>query len=162
MIGTQSAAELALMSRLGRPLQDGMVPVHLCGNVRCVNQRHLTEARPIDAAHLFGVMQGDAVDKEQARRGERNSNSVLDEYMVRQIKTMLAAGMTQKGIAKVMNNTYPELNLTQQNISSIATGRTWGHIDIDTTPTDDTQQMVELFDETIPPYLRVVVDNTNK
>lgn len=152
MIGDKSVAELALMSRLGRPLHDGCVPVHLCGNVRCGNPRHLTEASPDVAQTLFGVMQKDKQQRQSARRGENNSNADLNEDLVLQIKSMLQAGMTQRGIAKAMNDAYPELNLTQQNVSSIHRGRTWSHVVLDDTQREG-DDVEAYFDNVIPQYL---------
>ena len=93
---------------------DGHQVLHNCDNPKCVNP-----------AHLFtGTGEDNLQDMKQKGRhlyGERNNQSKLTDDKVRQIKACLAAGMSQRRVAKAFD-------VIQSTISKIHRGRRWAHV----------------------------------
>ena len=91
--------------------------LHKCGNRKCCNPDHLY-------AGTYKNNVEDAVEHGTAYipypgKGESNVRSKLKEEQVREIKQMLAEGMTHKQIASIYGVTRPA-------ITSIARDKTWG------------------------------------
>jgi hypothetical protein len=88
--------------------------LHKCDNPRCVNPEHL----------LLGTRaenQRDMAAKGRASRGEEHCHAKLREDDVREIRRLVAAGHTQKGVAG-------RFGVQPNAISRIVNRRRWGHI----------------------------------
>jgi len=57
----------------------------------------------------------------QSNKGERHSQAVLTDQGVRQIRALIASGMTQAKVAKMMN-------IDQSAVSRANSGKRWGHV----------------------------------
>lgn len=94
----------------GKPLDPGKMNRHTCDNKICCNPEHLLIGTHIDNMH-------DMTSRE--RHG-------LTHHAVKAIRRALASGQTQQTIADLFG-------VSRENISAIATGRTYKHIKEDTT-----------------------------
>jgi hypothetical protein len=94
-------------------IPDGQVVCHKCDNPPCVNPEH-----------LFVGTQGDnmrdAASKGRLSEAQRR-DAKLSEASVRQIKSLLAAGVSQQSIAA-------SVGVSRTCISAISTGRNWKDI----------------------------------
>jgi hypothetical protein len=85
---------------------------HLCGNRACCNPRHIA----------WGTQSENEADKiahGRSNRGERHGMAKLVPAEVEQIRRLAGQGKSQRYIADVFG-------ITQQSVSDIVTGRTWG------------------------------------
>ncbi len=85
---------------------------HACDNPACINPEHL----------LIGTHQDNSDDKVSRGRqaaGERHGSSKLYSEDVRQVKCLLALGISQGWISKTFG-------VSRQQISKIAAGQRWG------------------------------------
>lgn len=115
--GTPVQAHRFAWSFVNGEIPEGMVIRHTCDNPSCVNPSHL----------LLGTHKDNVADKYARHRnhsqiGSDNNCSKLTEADVVEIKYRLSEGEKQKDVAKVFG-------ITQCQVSNIATGKQWGHID---------------------------------
>ena len=95
-------------------IPDGMVVCHACDNVHCVNPDHL----------FLGTQKDNLQDmkaKGRSTRGEKNTQAVLTENKVLEIRSLLNAGWTQDEIAK-------HFNVSRSNIGLIKRKERWSHV----------------------------------
>ncbi len=96
---------------------EGINVCHTCDYKRCINPEHL----------FLGTQQDNINDmiskgRKDNRIGSKNTQAILDEDKVREIKYFLEhAGMTQKEIADYFG-------VSQVIISQINTGKRWSHV----------------------------------
>lgn len=89
----------------GKPLEPGKMNRHTCDNKICCNYTHI----------IVGTHEENMTDmKERERHG-------LTHHAVRAIRRALEAGQTQQAIAELFG-------VSRENISAIATGRTYKHV----------------------------------
>lgn len=96
------------------PIPAGQYVCHACDNPECVNPDHL----------FLGSSHDNHADmKEKGRHtyGEKSATRKLTENQVLQIRSCLAAGMTQMQIARAFG-------VQQMTISRINTGKRWAHV----------------------------------
>lgn len=103
--GTGLAHRYALLAAHGR-LDDERHVLHSCDNPPCCNPRHLRLGTNADNV------------RDKMERGQAGGQK-LDHQTVRDIRRLLAGGVKQTEIAA-------SYNVTQQNVSMIATGKSWG------------------------------------
>lgn len=96
------------------PIPAGMVVCHHCDNPSCVNPAHLFLGTQSDNTR-------DMTAKKRQARGERHSQTRLTEDDVREIRSALAAGETQRSIGE-------RFGIHQTTVSNIATRITWDHV----------------------------------
>ena len=95
-------------------IPDGMVVCHACDNVHCVNPDHL----------FLGTQKDNLQDmkhKGRSTRGEKNTQAVLTESKVMEIKSLLDAGWTQEQVAK-------HFKVSRSNIGLIKRKARWNHV----------------------------------
>ncbi len=101
------------------PIPNGLVVRHRCDNPSCVNPQHLelgTQADNVNDRQLRGRFVLPNV------RGERMGSSKLTEATVLKIRDMYSSGeWTLRALGK-------EFGVTNSNISSIVSRKTWTHI----------------------------------
>ena len=97
---------------------DVEVVMHSCDNQPCCNPAHLREG-----THADNVRDMDEKDRRVSgdRRGERNSKARLSEDDIREIRSRLRLGRTQREIAE-------NFCVSKSAISHIAARRTWNHV----------------------------------
>ena len=108
---------LVYVHRYVYELYHGTIPKvvrHKCDNPRCYNIEHLEGGTAADNS-------ADMVKRGRSARGARHNMSKLTEQDVLAIRGRLAAGDTNRAIAK----TY---GVTRQNITAIRRGKTWNHV----------------------------------
>ena len=96
------------------PVPGDMVVCHRCDNPSCVNPGHL----------FLGTQADNMADKRRkgrAARGRANVNGRLAPQAVREIRRRCAAGERQADVAS-------DFGVTQANVSSIVTRKTWAHV----------------------------------
>lgn len=109
------AHRLALEIKLQRELLPGEQALHACDNPPCVNPDHLELG---NAAKNMA----DAAARGRTMRGEGHYLARLTERDVREIKLLLAAGLSsQRGLAE-------RYGVSRSNISLIAIGKNWKHV----------------------------------
>lgn len=104
----------ALWAGIISDLDDGSDICHSCDNPACVNPDHLwrgTRKQNLE----------DMAKKGRSLIGSKNGQSALSEQDVFYIKNLLAAGATQRLIAK-------RFGVGVTTISHIALGHTWSHV----------------------------------
>lgn len=106
---------IAYVARYG-PIPTGRKVLHTCDNPPCV-----------EAAHLYaGTSAENSADMVRRRRnstrvGESNPNAVLTDLLVRAIMQRLAAGESQRSIAR-------SVGVHASRVWEIAHGRAWRHL----------------------------------
>lgn len=97
------------------PIPDGLWVLHRCDNPPCVRPDHLFLGTNADNV-------ADMIAKGRVRHaGECNGRARLTADKVREIRVRLARGERKVDIA-------PDYGVRPSAISSVATGRTWGHV----------------------------------
>jgi hypothetical protein len=112
--GTLKKAHRVAYEMMIGPIPDAMGVLHTCDNPSCCNPLHL----------FIGTQADNDRDRDQkgrTQRGERHGNAKLTADAVRQIRTLRADGASQQGIAD-------RFGVHQTAISSVLSGRTWGHV----------------------------------
>jgi hypothetical protein len=103
-----------------RPVPAGLHVMHACDNPQCVRPDHLSAGTRSDNMQ-------DAVRKGRhvhfVGRGEQCPASKLTEAQAAEIKRRLAAGESRRLLAQ-------EFGLTKAAVKFIATGRTWGWLEV--------------------------------
>lgn len=99
------------------PLAPGEVVMHTCDNPPCFLYEHL-----VRATQVANVADMDAKGRRTVLRGSASGNAKLTEDDVREIRRLSAEGYTRRALAR-------RFGVTRQNITLIATGRSWGHLD---------------------------------
>lgn len=96
-------------------IKEGLFVLHRCNNKLCVNPKHLYEGTHKDNAR-------DRELTEDHSRGAKNSNSVLTEGEVAEIKRLVRVEFwrTRKDIGE-------QFGVSHATVSRIATGETWKH-----------------------------------
>ncbi|MGE3598815.1 MAG: HNH endonuclease [Dehalococcoidia bacterium] len=97
-------------------IPDGIVVLHKCDNPPCCNPSHLALGTTSDN-NWDKVHKG----RFQDQRGERNPYAKLTADDVRAIREALKGGESQSSIAT-------RHNVSQSNISFIALGKSWRHV----------------------------------
>ena len=92
-------------------IPDGLCVCHKCDVRSCVNPAHLFLG-------TVGDNNRDMTEKGRRAKGEAMGSAKLTERDVRQIRVLLAEGKVQEAIAR-------RYKVTHQNISAIATKRSW-------------------------------------
>lgn len=105
-----------LMYVLQKGPTNGLLVLHRCDNVLCINPEHL----------FLGTNKDNSTDmilkgRQRNQDGSLNSMAKLDEDKVRIIKQMLREGYTQRAIAK-------EFGVHFGTISLIKLGYTWSYV----------------------------------
>ena len=95
----------------GGSIPDGMCVLHRCDNRGCVNPLHLFLGTNQDNAD-------DMIAKKRHNTGSRHTRAIFTESDVRQIKSLLAQGISQRAIAG-------KFGCSRGAISAIAHGKTW-------------------------------------
>lgn len=100
------------------PLPDGMVMKHSCDNRWCVNPEHLS----------IGTYSENMKEREERGRGNNRPAKGQTHYLaklndddVREIRILLASGISQPNIGK-------KFGVCRQTIGQIKTGKTWQHV----------------------------------
>lgn len=104
-----------LYAQINGPIPAGLVVMHSCDNMRCVNPDHLSLGTPKENTQDM-IRKGRAVWV--APLGEENGKSVLTEAQVCEIK---ASGLTNAELAR-------KLSVSPNTIRGVRTGRTWTHV----------------------------------
>jgi hypothetical protein len=102
----------------GRPVGPGKVIAHRCDNPPCCRPGHLFETD--DPGN-----RADCVAKRRHCFGSRSSKSLLTEETATKALRMLSTGATQ-------SETGRRFGVSRSAISSLATGRNWKHLRLDT------------------------------
>jgi hypothetical protein len=125
-------------------IPDGLVISHTCNNAPCCNPTHLkamtqsenirymyeckraySQGRHYSQLRPEVLSRGDAhysrQQPERLARGERSGTAKLTADMVREIRRLLADGVTQTEIER-------RLGIDQTTVSQIARRKTWGHV----------------------------------
>lgn len=104
------AHRVALEAKLGRPIRDGMVCMHVCDNRTCVNPDHLQEATPSQNS------------RDTAAKGRRNPRPrfVLTEDDVHRIR---AARGTQAQIAR-------RFGISRSHVGAIRRYERWVDVEV--------------------------------
>lgn len=87
---------------------------HSCDNRRCVRPDHIINGTHADNAR-------DMVERGRSLRGSRQPGSILNEQGARQVKTLIAGGVPNSEVARI-------LDITPAMVKCIRQGRTWRHI----------------------------------
>lgn len=98
----------------GTSLPEGMVIRHTCDNPPCVNPDHLLLGTPADNIH-------DAVTRDRNAYGSRHGIAKLTEELVREIRSLHEAGVSQREIGN-------RFGVTQANVNLVVTRKTWRHV----------------------------------
>lgn len=97
------------------PIPDGLVIRHTCDNGLCVNPAHL-----IPGTHAQNM--ADASERGRLPHGEAHWKAAVDAERVREIRRLIASGMSQANVRR-------KLNLGRSCVGHIVRGKTWGHLD---------------------------------
>lgn len=111
--GSYSAHRYSWLLSYGA-IPNGVTVCHTCDNRRCVRPDHLFLGTILDNM-------ADMRKKGRSSRGERNSRAKMTEETVRQLRSRVQDGISQRQIAV-------EFGLTQSTVSHIATKRLWKHV----------------------------------
>lgn len=95
-------------------IPDGMQVLHRCDNPRCVNPRHLFLGTPRENTD-------DKVAKGRQNKGEKVCTAVINEHIVREIRSRAEAGMKVFEIAR-------DLDLTHAIVWHVVKRKTWKHV----------------------------------
>lgn len=87
---------------------------HRCDVPCCVNPQHLLEGTQVDNMH-------DMKARGRQSRGEHRPFAKLNAQSVREIRNLLAEGLSSSVIAA-------RFGVSQSRISKINTGKIWGHV----------------------------------
>lgn len=96
------------------PIPSGLFVLHRCDNPPCVNPEHL----------FLGTLADNNRDRDQKgrqARGERGGRAKLTVEAVRAVRAQRAAGVACLDVAA-------EHGISEQQVSAIATGRSWRHV----------------------------------
>ena len=97
------------------PIQDDLCLLHKCDNPSCCRVDHLFLGSPSDNSR-------DMVQKNRHHRGEKRTNSKLNESAVNNIRKYYAGGaVTQRWLADVYG-------VSRQLIGHVVSGKTWKHV----------------------------------
>lgn len=113
--------------RLSHLLHIGAIPagmdvLHSCDTPYCVNPDHLFLGSPAtNAADMSKKGRGTRARKMPQHQGARNSQAKLTVRDVREARRLLALGLSQRAIGRV-------LGVTGVQIGHIAHGRSWSHL----------------------------------
>jgi hypothetical protein len=99
------------------PIPSGLFVCHKCDNRLCVNPDHLFVGTNAENMR-------DAATKNRTLRGERSPLAKLTEVGVRRIRGLDASGPPRGWKKRIAR----ELGVSPQSISSVLTGRRWGHV----------------------------------
>ena len=97
-----------------RSLPEGMLVRHTCDNPPCCNPAHLMLGTHIDNSD-------DKVSRNRQAKGSKHGIAKLFEEDIREIRFLRGQGLTQSAIARIFG-------VTQGNIQSILSGKTWAHV----------------------------------
>jgi hypothetical protein len=104
------------------PIPDGLFILHSCDTPNCVNPSHLepgTNSKNLqDAAARRRFMQQRHPEKYQ---GENSGNAKITRAIVREIRSLAAAGETFTAIA-------PRFNLARTTVGKIVNRKLWAHV----------------------------------
>lgn len=110
------AHRVAMELVVGRALASREHVCHRCDNRGCVNPNHLFIGTAKDNM-------ADCAAKRRTAHGERNGKTFFTEDQILEIRLLLGTGMTQRAIGM-------RFGVSQQTISSIATGRAWKYMPV--------------------------------
>jgi len=100
----------------GRTVPKGMFVCHRCDTPACIEPTHLFLGTPRDNNE-----DRDRKGRKVIVRGSRASGAKLTEHLVQQIREALLDGQSGPALAE-------RFDVDPETISSVATGRTWGHV----------------------------------
>lgn len=95
-------------------IPENMIVCHRCDNPKCVNPDHL----------FLGTQKDNMLDMKQKNRqtnGEKNARAKLTDQDVREIRSLLETGISQRKIASIYG-------VHQIQVSRIKTGKRWSHV----------------------------------
>ncbi len=108
-IGAHRVAFLAFRGDPG-PL----LVLHRCDNRPCVNPDHLFLGTQADNM-------SDKTQKGRQARGARHGQAKLTDSIVRNIRSLVAGGRTQRSVAR-------QMQVSETTVSRIMKGRDWNHV----------------------------------
>lgn len=118
---TMGAHRLSYLAFVG-DIPEKMDVCHSCDNRKCVNPSHLfIGTRKQNMEDCVKKNRQAKGEKLGCRKGSLSPASKLNEHQVLEIRELLKSGLKHAQIAK-------EFGVTADNISKIATGKTWSHI----------------------------------
>ena len=107
---------LSYERRIG-PIPNGMDVCHSCDNPPCMNYRHLFAGTEEDNKN-------DKLFKKRHMFGERMNTAILNDSLVREIRSKYIFGSSTKGTFALAE----EYGVNQKTIHSIVRRKTWTHI----------------------------------
>lgn len=113
-----SSAHRASWKLFRGPIPFGLHVLHRCDNPPCVNPNHLFVGTARDNI-LDCIAKGRR--RNNAPKGENHSDAILTESQVLEIRKLRALGFNNPQLAE-------KYGVSRENISAIATRRTWKHI----------------------------------
>lgn len=127
---SQMAHRVAWMLSYG-PIPDGMQVCHHCDHPRCVRPDHLFLGTNADNiadrmakgrdSSPRGIWNRSVTDPTTRVFGERNGEARLTEAMIHEIRAAVAAGESQRGVAR-------RLGLHRTTVWRMMNGRSWAHV----------------------------------
>lgn len=106
------------------PVPEGLFVCHHCDNPPCVNPAHLFLGTHDDNMADMRAKSRGVVPAPAVMRGTVNPNSKIDEATVSEIRRRRQSGETVRSVAA-------SVGLSPAQISRIANGKRWAHLDLD-------------------------------
>jgi hypothetical protein len=104
------------------PIPDGMCVCHRCDNRNCVNPAHLFLGSRADNLHdMFAKGRGGGQFESGTHLGGDNTFSKYTEDQIREIRRLVASGVTQVEVAR-------QFGMRQGYVSHIVRRKVWKHI----------------------------------
>ncbi len=96
------------------PIEKGMLVLHSCPNLTCINSDHLYLGDKLDSINM--MMEQDRVSK-----GDNHYHHKLTEKEIPEIRRLLELGATQREVGMMYN-------VAQSTIFAVKSGYTWRHV----------------------------------
>src|SRR5258708_37957730 len=110
-------------------IPQGMFVCHKCDNPPCCNPSHLFLGTALDNSQDCISKGRQKIVPPPVTLGEQSPHHILTEIQVREIKRLLALGVSQRKIAKLFG-------ISQTNVGHINRGETWAHVSFAQVPSE--------------------------